>query len=88
MKLTRKEIEDRYGLEFIGGSDGLGSGASSYFNDDVLGSVSILIYDHIPNTAGIYIDSKLSTRAAVQRLVDVFALDDAFLNLPAEKYRD
>lgn len=88
LKLSRKEIEGRYKLEFKEASDGLGREYSTYFNDNVLGTVTILIDDAIPRTAGVYIDSKLSTRAAIPRLIDVFALSDAFLNLPNDSHRD
>ncbi len=88
LKLARQEIESRYGLEFIEGADSLGSGSSTYFNDDVLGSVTILVHDATPKTAEVYIDSELSTRVAVPRLVDVFDLDEALLNLPVESHRD
>jgi hypothetical protein len=88
LKLCRADIERRYGLEFISGSDSLGSLSSTYFIDDVLGTVSILIYDSMSKTAGVYVDSKVSTRFAVARLVNVFGLDEEFLNLPVENHRD
>ena len=37
LKLSRQEIEKRYGLKFIDGSDSLGRASSTYFNDDLLG---------------------------------------------------
>ncbi len=88
LKLPRADIARRYELEFKSGSDSLGSLSSTYFNDHVLGTVSILIYDSVPNTASVYVDSKVSTRFAIPRLVFVFGLDDEFLNLPVENHRD
>lgn len=88
LKLSRQEIEKRYGLKFIDGSDSLGRASSTYFNDDLLGSVSILIYDSMPKSAGVYVDSAVGTHAAIARLIEVFDLNDALLNLPAERHRN
>lgn len=81
--LSRSEIENRYGLKFISGEDSLGRGDSTYFNDDLLGPVTILIYEKSPNgMAIVYIDSSVALRVAVPRLLEVFRLDQSFLNLP------
>lgn len=83
--LSRSEIENRYGLEFISGEDSLGRVDSTYFNDDLLGPVTILCYKKSPNGRAIVnVDSSLALRVAVPRLLEVFRLDQSLLNLPLD----
>jgi hypothetical protein len=83
--LSRSEFEHRYGLKFISGEDSLGRVDSAYFNDEFLGPVTILCYEKSPDgMAMVFIDSALTLRVAVPRLVEVFGLDHALLNLPRD----
>jgi hypothetical protein len=83
LALSKEEIEARYGLAFIYGSDNLGNAHSTYFDDDVLGPVTIICYEKSPNgMAIVYIDSSLELEVAVPRLLAVFDLDPALVRLP------
>ena len=83
--LSRSEIGNRYGLEFISGEDSLGRVDSTYFNDELLGPVTILCYEKSPNGMAIVcVDSSVALRVAVPRLLEVFRLDQSLLNLPRD----
>jgi hypothetical protein len=82
--LSKADIEKRYGLAFVHGSDSLGPAYSTYFNDEVLGPVSIVCYERSPHgRAIIHVDSKLPLREAVTRLLEVFELEYTLVNMPA-----
>lgn len=82
--LSKKEIESRYGLKLIHGSDSLGPCHSTYFNDDLLDSVSIICYENSPHgRAFVYIDAGLDLANAVPRLLHVFQLKPGLTNVPA-----
>ena len=84
MALSRSEIESLYGLEFISGEDSLGRADSTYFNDELLGSVTIVRYENSPNcTAMVFVDSALKLRIAVPRLLAVFDLSPSLVDVPA-----
>src|SRR5215469_10762784 len=81
--LSKAEIESRYGLTFILGSDGLGAAWSTYFNDEVLGPVSIICYERSPHgRAFVFVDAGLELKEAVPRLIAVLGLHEALINVP------
>jgi len=81
--LSKAEIESRYGLTFILGSDSLGAAWSTYFNDEVLGPVGIVCYERSPHgRAFVFVDAALELEKAVPRLIAVLGLDKALINVP------
>ena len=81
--LSREEVEERYGLKFIEGSDSLGKAVSTYFSDDVLGSIIIVYYELNPKTTGIVmIDGDLELQLAVPRLRHVLQLNETEVDAP------
>jgi len=83
LALSKEEIEARYDLAFIFGSDSLGKAHSTYFNDELLGPVSIVCYEKSPHgMAIVYVDSRVDLEVAVPRLLAVFDLDPALVNAP------
>src|SRR5258705_12777659 len=83
--LSKSDIENRYGLAFIAGEDSLGKGHSTYFIDELLGPVSIIIYEKSPHgRAFVLVDSQLRLSVAVPRLLEAFGLDPSLVNEPVE----
>lgn len=83
LALSRSEIERKFGLVFISGEDDLGCVDSTYFNDEVIGPVTIACYHNLASgRAIVFIDSGLERREAVARLLDVFNLDPALTFVP------
>jgi hypothetical protein len=82
--LLKPEIETQFGLAFVSGEDSLGKGHSTYFIDEHLGPVSILIYDRKPKRAVVLVDSALELRDAVPRLLEVFSLDPLLVDVPVD----
>jgi hypothetical protein len=83
--LSKAEIESRYGLTFISGSDSLGATQSTYFNDEALGPVTITCYERAPHSrAFVHIDAGLELKDAVPRLLVALGLDESLVNLPQD----
>ena len=83
LALSKEEIEARYRLAFIHGSDNLGKAHSTYFDDELLGPAAILCYERSPNgMASVWVNSSVELEAAVRRLLIVFDLDPTLVNAP------
>ena len=85
LAVPKSEIGSRYGLVFIRGEDSLGPVYSTYFIDDVLGPVTILYYERMSHgRACVFVDSQLTFKVAVPRLLEVFGLDPSLVGIPSD----
>ena len=83
LAVPRSEVETRYDLLFVRGEDSLGPGYSTYFIDDLLGPVTILYYERTSHGRGyVAVDSNLTFKIAVPRLLEVFGLDPSLVGIP------
>lgn len=83
--MSKEKIESTYGLKFIFGSDGLGNAYSTYFNDAVLGTITIVCYEKSPNNMAIVsADSDIPFRIAIPRLLEVLNLESREANIPID----
>jgi hypothetical protein len=82
--MPKSEIETQFELAFVSGEDSLGKGCSTYFVDERLGPVSMLIYEMKPKRAVVLVDSALDLRDAVPRLLEVFSLDPSLVDVPVD----
>ncbi len=81
--LSKEEIEVRYGLAFMHGSDNLGEAHSTYFDDELLGPVTIVCYARSPHgRAIVWVDFRVDLKVAVPHLLTVFELGPTLVNVP------
>jgi hypothetical protein len=85
LAVSKEEIEEKYALVFIAGSDSLGRAQSTYFDDELLGPVTITFYERSPHgRAFVHVDSQVDLKLAVPRLLTVFDLDPTRVNVPRD----